>query len=155
MVAQLANTLSYGQHLLDLSGTPANDYNIGVEIGNASGVPVGQFFVYSASGTGPTTVGQNVAIGTDGQLIEAVHNGVNASLFTNSRISGTNATMNSIANPTSPATRNLNFIGQDANGDSASYFNGQIAEILIYGALIDPTTRQSVEAYLLNKYNLL
>jgi hypothetical protein len=159
IVAKPSNSSSFGQHLLDLSASPANDYNLGIDIGNSSGTPEAQLFVYTSGGSGPTTVGQNVAIGTGAQLIEAVHNGIDASLLTNSRINSSNPTMNAIANPppppaSPPNTRSLNFIGQDASGDTSSYFNGQIAEILIYDALIDPTTRQSVEAYLLNKYQL-
>src|SRR5262249_55164001 len=72
-----------------------------------------------------------------------------ATLFTNA-VQG--ATAGSFNNPTSVVRAN-NFIGQGSAG--GNYFNGQIAELLVFSRAVTATERSAIEGYLLGKYQIL
>lgn len=80
-------------------------------------------------------------------VFEARHNGgTSAELYKDGALLSQNFSMNSIAN----IARTGNFLGK-AFGN-ANYFNGQIAEILIYKADLNPTLRAEIQNYLIARY---
>lgn len=83
------------------------------------------------------------------QLIEARHNGAGtARVLVNGSEKSSNSSMNNIAN----VSRNGNFLGK---GYTASFFPGQIAELLIYDRSLSATTCKTIEDYLIAKYALV
>lgn len=68
---------------------------------------------------------------------------------------GVNGTM---ANPVSisgynPSSYNATAIGAEDSG-GASFFQGDMAEIIIFPSVPDLATRQKIEGYLMNRYGL-
>ncbi len=89
----------------------------------------------------------SVAVGKF-HLVDAVHNGAaSASISVNgeSKISGTVQNLVNVA-------RTQNILG--ANNTVATFWNGELAEILVYGRAVTETERKSVQAYLFNRYQL-
>jgi hypothetical protein len=97
-----------------------------------------------------TGVSYGSNIGTSAQLIEVIHTGTSATILTNGANPVTNASMNSIPEPT--AGRTNSYLGQASGG--GNYFNGEISEVIIYQTALSTAQRQSVENYLINKFSL-
>jgi hypothetical protein len=77
------------------------------------------------------------------QLLEAIHNGLpSVGIYTNS-------VLNTYAGSLTPGN---NYIGQASA--SGNYFNGQIAEILVYNRGVTVSEQSQIEGYLYGKYNL-
>jgi hypothetical protein len=105
--------------------------------------------VFTTSSTS-TTVQANNALIAAFQLLEGTHDGVStATLYVNGSQLAQNGAMLAIPN----VTRNTNYIGTAAG--PSSFFNGQIAEILVYNNLLSNTQRVNVENYLLSRYLLI
>lgn len=103
------------------------------------------FYVYSNSS--PTSVTATSAVTLNQyQVLEAVHTGsTTASLFT----TGTLKTQGSVAN-IATTTRSGNFLGRDYAG--SLFFQGQIAEVIIYNKALTAQERKGVESYLFSRY---
>jgi hypothetical protein len=85
------------------------------------------------------------------QLIEAVHDGTStATLYTNGNQSAENTSMFAIDN----TTRSGNYVGRYSASGGEFYFEGQIAELLIYNRGVSDSERQAVEVYLSQRYGL-
>jgi hypothetical protein len=132
--------------IINLGTGSSNDYNFGIEINSSSEA---EFFVYTSAGSGMTSVSYGSTIGTSAQLIEVIQTGTNATILTNGANPVTNASMNSIPEPTG---RTANYLGQASGG--GNYFNGEIAEVIIYNTALSTVQRQAVESYLISKFNL-
>jgi hypothetical protein len=146
LVVKPAATTALSQ-ILNLGSGSSNDYNLGIEINSSSEA---EYFVYTGAGTGMTSVSYGSSIGTAPQLIEVVHNGTSATILTNGANPVTNASMNSIPEPATGRTNS--YLGQASGG--GNYFNGEIAEVIIYQTALTLAQRQLVETYLINKFNL-
>jgi hypothetical protein len=133
--------------ILNLGSGSSNDYNLGIEINSSSEA---EYFVYTGAGSGMTGVSYGSNIGTSAQLIEVIHTGTSATILTNGANPVTNASMNSIPEPT--AGRTNSYLGQASGG--GNYFNGEISEVIIYQTALSTAQRQSVENYLINKFSL-
>ncbi|MBP9092305.1 chitobiase/beta-hexosaminidase C-terminal domain-containing protein [bacterium] len=82
------------------------------------------------------------------QLVDAVHNGAaSASISVNgeSKISGT---VQNLVN----TARTQNILG--ANNTIATYWNGELAELLCYSRAVTETERKNIQAYFFNKFQL-
>jgi hypothetical protein len=58
--------------------------------------------------------------------------------------------MNSIPEPTTGRTNS--YLGQASGG--GNFFNGEIAEVIIFNTALTTAQRQSIENYLISKFNL-
>jgi len=87
---------------------------------------------------------------TTHKLYEIIHNGssTNAVIYTNGANPYPSTTMNTIA----PVARSSNYIGRDFGGGGNSFFDGEIAELLIYTRALTDDERRGVEAYCFAKY---
>ncbi len=138
------------QFMLDLGNYLNNDIALALPFA-ASNETTLTFHAYNGttdnSITTPNTVGLNSF-----QLFEATQGSSVGNIFLNGSLS-VNAALN---NPLSNITRGNNTLGGLPNGVNVGqyYFNGQIAEVLVYQGQLNQAQRQSVENYLLFKYNL-
>ena len=81
------------------------------------------------------------------QTLEAIHNSAGtANLYLNGAPVAQSTSMQNLAN----VTRNASLIG---TGDSSGYFQGQVAEILVYNRNLTDAERIGVETYFTNRYN--
>ena len=96
--------------------------------------------------------GSNAINPSQWQLFETLQGSNIANIFINSLVQGNG----SLANSASAIIRSSNGIGGSPNGSSVgdNYFNGQIAEILVYNANLSLEDQGAIEAYLMNKYQL-
>ncbi|MBS1954390.1 MAG: chitobiase/beta-hexosaminidase C-terminal domain-containing protein [Cyanobacteria bacterium SZAS-4] len=110
---------------------------------------VGGIYVYN--GTSGNNVLASGALTTSSyQVLEAVHSGAGtAAVYTNG-VLGAQGTINNIPN----VTRTTNYIGADNTLGSLGYYNGGIAEMIIYNAPLSDSDRAEVEGYLFAKYAL-
>lgn len=141
--------LTANSTIFDL-GTGATGNNIKSQIA-ASG-SYGQFSAYN--GTSGTSV-QSAAALTQSryQLLEAVQspgtpNGT-ATFWVNAAAGTPNSSMNNFPN----ITRTNNYIGQ-ASG-TGNIYNGKIVEILLYTSPLSASQRVALEAYLMQKYQVI
>ncbi len=82
------------------------------------------------------------------QLVDAVHTGAaSASISVNgeSKISGT---VQNLVN----TARTQNILG--ANNTVTTFWNGELAELLVYSRAVTETERKNIQAYLFNRYQL-
>jgi hypothetical protein len=106
--------------------------------------------LYIYNNTTPTNVSATTGLTLNQfQLVSAVHSGAaTATLYTD----GTQTATGSIGNiPT--VTRTGNFIGTNYS-HNANWYQGQIAEMLVYNAPLNATQRQAVESYIYSKYGV-
>lgn len=97
----------------------------------------------------PTQTGERGTLDfTNFHFFEMIHSGSTVTLYTDGSNMAQNAAFNTIAN----VPRSTNFIGKAAG--SASYLQGQIAEILVWDRPIDQQERAGVAAYIKAKYGL-
>jgi hypothetical protein len=143
-------TLTANAQILDLGGATVPD-NL-MEISENSS-DAAQFSIYNSAGTSFTSVAAGTALSnTQFALIDVVEGDINsttATLFINGSQAAQNASMNSVP----AATLTSNFIAQYAGG--GNYFPGQIAEMLVYNAPLTQSQRVAVEAYLMQRYQIL
>ncbi len=86
-----------------------------------------------------------VAIGQDFTITRAVHNGSTDSLYVNGLLALSQGNKNSVLN----GMTGTGYIGQGVNN---TFFNGEIAEILVYNRVLSANEAASVESYLRNKF---
>lgn len=122
--------------------------SIGVYEYASTGEPM--FSVINSAGTSQTYVAGTSAISTSQfQLLEAVQSSTTATLYVNGIQANQNTSMNSIPN----TTRNSNLIGNFSSAYS-DYYNGQIAEIIVYNAPMTSAQLISVQNYIYSKYGI-
>lgn len=138
-------TVSTGARFIDFGNGSASN-NVLLDEPSSSGAAL---YVYN--GSSPTNVTSSSAITLNQfQLLEAVHNGTaSATISTNGVFGAQNNSMNSINN----TSRANNYIGQGSGG--GNYFQGQIAEILVYNRAVTASEQASIEGYFLGKYQIL
>ena len=146
LVVKPAATTALSQ-ILNLGTGSSNDYNLGIEINSSTEA---EYFVYTGAGSGMTSVSYGSAITATAQLIEVIQTGTSATILTDGANPVTNASMNSIPEPTTGRTNS--YLGQASGG--GNFFNGEIAEVIIFNTALTTAQRQSIENYLISKFNL-
>jgi hypothetical protein len=138
-------TVTAGARLLDIGNGSASD-NLLLDEPSSSGAAL---YVYN--GSSPSNVTSSSAITTNQyQLLEAVYNGTTTATISTNGVQGAqSASMNTAAN----TNRANNFVGQGSGG--GNYFEGQIAEMLVYNRAVTGSEQASIEGYLLSKYQVL
>ncbi len=106
-----------------------------------------QFSVNNGSSTNSVTASSAFTV-NQYKLLEVVHNGNGlATIYTNG-VQGAQGSINNIPN----IYRVYNYIGQSTSG--GSYFQGNIAEILVYNAPVTTTQQAQIESYVYQKYGI-
>jgi hypothetical protein len=108
-------------------------------------------FSYEVARTNTHTAEDTFAVG-EPRLVDLVHGADgNATLYMNGvRLPTTTA--NPPLSMPAPVTRSQNTIGRTLYSDATTW-SGEIAEILLYSRLLSPTEKQSIRAYLKEKWN--
>lgn len=103
----------------------------------------------NTSAGGTSSVASSTALSTSQyQLLEAVHNGDgSATLY----ISGTQVGQGSV-NDITNVVRTGNYLGSAYNAQN--FFNGRIAEVLVYNTALTTAQRQAVEGYMNARYGV-
>ena len=144
MVTQ-PTALSAGMRMLDL-GDATSGNNILFQVSSTGSYA--QFWTYSGT-SGSAAQSASPLTQNQYQLLEAVQSGNTATFYLNGVPGTANASMPSI-----PSTiRFANFLGQASAG--GNYYSGNIAEVLLYNQALTNTQRVAIEAYLMQKYQLL
>lgn len=105
------------------------------------------FYVFNSSAN--STFASGSLAMSQYQVLEAVQTGTGVATVYNNGSAGTpNSSMYGIAN----VTRNGNFVGQYSGG--GLYFQGELAEILVYSKEHGSSDRLATEAYLYGKYHV-
>ncbi len=146
LVVKPAATTALSQ-ILNLGTGSSNDYNLGIEINSSTEA---EYFGYTGAGSGMTSVSYGSAITATAQLIEVIQTGTTATILTDGANPVTNSSMNTIPEPTTGRTNS--YLGQASGG--GNFFNGEIAEVIIFNTALSTAQRESVEDYLTNKFNL-
>lgn len=106
-------------------------------------------FTYNGSTGKSVSAGSAITL-SQFQLLEAIDNGSGtATIYTNGVQQAQSVTMNTLQN----IARTQNYIGQASAG--GSYFQGQIAEILVFNRGLTSLEQAQLEGYLLAKYQIL
>ncbi len=136
------SAVSAGARIIDL-GNGATSDNINIQEPTNTGASL---YVYSGSTPSSVTSSSAITLGQF-QLLEAVHDGsTTATIFTNALQGAQSTSMNSITS----ILRASNYLGQGSAG--GNYFNGSIAEVLVYNRAISSLEKSAIEAALINKY---
>lgn len=131
-----------GGRFLDLgvgSGSGTNSLGMTTASSTTSGL-----FTYNGS-TGSSITGSMTL--NNYQLLEGTQNGAGTGTTYTNGILGTQSSLQNLVN----ISRGSNYIGQFSGGGSF-YYQGQIAEMLIYNTALTATQRAATEAYLMQKY---
>lgn len=129
--------------IFDLSDQDSNNIQLLI---NGSATPDLRYRVYNPT---QTTLDADDAVSfTTHKLYEVVQNGQssNVTMYVNGTQASSSVTFNSIAN----VARTSNFLGKQFGANN--YFQGQIAEILLYDRDVDTSERLGIEAYFAAKY---
>ncbi|MBK9617658.1 MAG: chitobiase/beta-hexosaminidase C-terminal domain-containing protein [Candidatus Obscuribacter sp.] len=102
----------------------------------------------STTASNITTPSSSVVVGKY-QLIDVVHDGSASADLSVKSISRVVGTVQNLTN----TSRSQNYLGTD--GSISTYFDGQIAEILVYGRGVTVSEAADIRAYLTNRYQLL
>lgn len=139
------SAVSAGARMIDL-GNGATSDNINIQEPTNTGASL---YVYNGSTPSSLTSSSAITLGQF-QLLEAVHDGsTTATISTNSVQGAQSTSMNSITN----ILRSSNYLGQGSAG--GNYFNGSLAEVLVYNRAISSLEKSAIEAALINKYQVL
>jgi hypothetical protein len=142
IVAQ-PNAVTAGARLIDL-GNGATSNNILIQEPTSTGAA---FYIYNAAS--PTSVTSSSALTLKQfHLLEVVDSGTTATIYTDGVLGATSAAMNTINN----VSRANNFIGQSSSG--TNFYNGQIAELLVYNVTLTADQIADVEAYIAARYQI-
>ena len=134
----LANNLPIGTVGIIGSGGAFNEVQYGYQGGRLN--------IYENIGNNALATSANIA-GTV-MLSTAIENSNTTTFYNNGLINGT-ATTNS-----SPPTNRLTVGSHTVNNTDKNYFNGQIAEILVFDRVLTATERANAESYLAIKYGV-
>jgi hypothetical protein len=124
---------------------PYSSYELSI---NSTGVP---FFNCSVAGTGGYDGAGTVVNLNQPYLLAGMYDGTNVSFWQNGGTPATTSISGTLDNGDS-TTKNL-VIGQASVNSPREYFNGQIAEVLIYNRVLSAAELQQAETYLAVKYN--
>jgi hypothetical protein len=131
--------------VLDL-GNGALGNNLSIKESNTSGGA--EFLALNGTTSSNLNSSSAVTVGVF-QLLEVIYDGISdAELFVN----GTSLASSTTMQASIDITRADNFIGQSGSG--GNYFQGSIAEMLLYNTALTAIPRQSVEQYLMYKYDI-
>ncbi len=140
VVTMPGSVTTSGENLINLGNNPSNDVAISLNSNLTT-----NFYIYQGTTaqyiTTPNTFSQ-----AGFNVIEAHQNGSSTGYI---YING-NEYSSTLSAP-QLVTRSNNYIG--ANSPGGLFFNGKIAEILVYNTYLTTDQRQSVESYLNSKYN--
>jgi hypothetical protein len=134
-----------GARFLDFGNGSASD-NIFLDEPTNTGASL---FTYNGATSSSVTSSSAITLGQY-QLLEAIYNGSSTGTIYTNAVEGVQSTsLQTLQN----LTRNNNYIGQASQG--GNYFDGQIAEILVYNTAVTASQQAAIEGYLFNKYNLI
>ncbi len=103
----------------------------------------------NTSAGGTSSVTSNTALSTGGyQLLEAIHNGDGSATVYKSGVQDGQGSVNNITN----VVRTGNYLGSAYNAQN--FFNGRIAEVLVYNTALTTAQRQAVEGYMNARYGV-
>lgn len=137
-------SVTSGARLLDLGNGAASD-NLYLSEPTSTGV---SFFTYNGATSSSVTSSSAMTL-NQFQLLDVVYNGSStASIFTDG-VQGAQGTSMSTLNY---ILRSSNFVGQGSAG--GNFFDGQIAEIVLYNRALTASERAAVQGYLLSKYHI-
>jgi hypothetical protein len=137
------NTVAAGARIIDL-GNGATSDNIQIQEPTNTGAA---FYVYNAAT--PTSVTSSSALTLKQyHLLEVVDSATTATIFTDGVQGAQNTAMNVITN----ISRANNVIGKSSSG--TNFFNGQIAELLVYSSTLTTDQIADVEAYIASRYQI-
>lgn len=134
----LANNLPVGTAGIIGSGGAFNEVQYGYQGGRLN--------IYENIGNNALATSANIA-GTV-MLSTAIEDNNTTTFYNNGLANGT-ATTNS-----SPPTNRLTIGSHTVNNNDKNYFNGQIAEILVFDRVLNATERANAESYLAIKYGV-
>jgi len=146
-VVALPSALTPGARIIDLGdGTSSNSIHMQV---SASG-SYGEFWIYN-NGSGTCARSQSPLALNQYQLIEAVLAPGTSSASATFYLNGVPGVQNTSMNNIPVVTLTSNYLAQATT--SSNFFQGNIAEVIVYPSANAP--RQAIEAYLMQKYQLL
>jgi hypothetical protein len=135
-------SVSSGARLFDFGNGSASD-NVLFDLTSSTGASL---VIYSGSTPTTLTASSAITLG-EFQLLEFNQNGSgDATIFTNGLPDASSSSMNNISN----LARADNFIGQASGG--GNYFQGQIAEIILFNSSLSESDQSAVESYLIQRY---
>ncbi len=105
-----------------------------------------------SSGTTATNLNAPQTSDANFHVYETVHNGTTVASILRD---GNQLNLSSGMNPISNVSRGWSYVGRGDVGPtpiSTTYFNGEVAEIIIYRKELDPDERRAIEEYLLARY---
>ena len=138
-------SVTAGARVLDCGNGAASD-NLELQLTSSTGAAL---YVYDG-GTSSSVTGPSALTLNNWQLLEGIDTGSStATLYTNGVQQAQNASMQNLQS----VSRADNYVGQGSAG--GNYFNGQLAELLVYNRNLSASEQASVEGYLENKYFLL
>lgn len=135
------STVNTDATIIDLGNGNNND--IGVRQPNSTDIKV---IAYNGT-TSSSYTATNAATADSFQLLEVVHNGSAANVDTfKDGIKTGFGPVNTLNNP----SRATNYIGKW--NDGTGFFNGKIAELIVFAKTLTPEERAKIKAYLTNRY---
>ncbi len=143
LIAVLRPTaVTAGARILDF-GNGATSDNLQIQEPSSTAASL-----YLYNGTTPSSVTSPSAITLNNfQVLECVADGTgNASIYTNGVLGGQSSTMNLLNN----VVRANNYLAQGSGG--GNFFQGQIAELLLYNRGISAAERAAIEGYAFSRY---
>ncbi|HEY9773364.1 MAG TPA: LamG-like jellyroll fold domain-containing protein [Planktothrix sp.] len=138
-------SVTAGARVLDMGNGSASD-NLELQLTSSTGAGL---YVLNA-GTSSNVTGTSALTLNNWQLLEGIDtSSSSATLYTNGVQQQTNPSMQNLQS----VSRADNFVGQGSG--TGNYFNGQLAELLVYNRNLSASEQAAVEGYLENKYFLI
>jgi hypothetical protein len=125
-------------------GNGATSNNVYLSEPTSTGVALN---VYSGSTPSSVTASSGVTL-NQYQLLEAVHNGAASATLYTTGVQTAQGAINNITN----VTRTANLIG--TNNAATIFFQGEIAEVIVYSRAVTASERANIESYLYARYGL-
>ena len=144
--------LANGSTIIDL-GDGASGNDILLQEISSSGNYYGQVSVYNGTSATSANSTSNQLTANQYQLLEAEIVPGSPNSTATVYLNGVPGTANTAMNNIPSVLRTTNLIGQASAG--GNFFAGAIGEVLVYPNALDETSRQSIEAWLMQKYQIL
>lgn len=145
VVVTQPTTVSSGARMIDI-GSAGLAINLIFRVSNSGSYA--EFWSYngpsSSSAQSPSALSSGEI-----QVLDAIQSGTTATFFLNGQPGTANSSMPAIPN----LTRYTNSIGRAGTG--GNFYEGSIAEILVYSSALTASQRNAVETYFLQKYRVL
>lgn len=142
------SALTAGSTLIDL-GNAGSGNNLKMQISSSGSL--GEFWSYSG-GSGTSVQSAAALDSSKYQVLEVVQSPGSPNDTATFYVDGVAGTANTSMNNIPNVSRTSNFIGQGSSG--GNFFDGAIAEIILYSTALTTSQRQSVESFLLQQYQI-